>query len=726
MPVGYKQTYRFGPFELDVQVGELRKGGLRLKLQGQPIQILEILLQRPGQLVTREEIRQRLWTSDTFVDFDHSLNTAIKKLREALGDEAGKPRYIETLPRRGYRFIRDLTTEERQQKDPDAGSQLSAGAATVIATTLADAAIKADTKPLIRTRRLRRIALLLLAAAGMAAFVYWICRPLPVPHVVGTRVLTRTGNPKDFLAKPLNDRRAIYFFEKRPAGWVTLQVPFSGGDVSEFHSVGWLSDISSDGLKLLSIAGRTEPPGASLDNGPSETWAQILPNTEARLVIKDSESPIWYGEESILFLRTARAELYRTRLDGTGLEKLADVPRMLGPHLSPDQRRIRFISGPPSIGLWDLNVGGHELRPAVGGRRLVMGGSWTPDGNWYFFTHWDGEQWSIWAAPEHQHWWKKKPALQQVTLGPLSIGIPAVGSDGRQLFAAGRQSRGRLSVYDSERKAFVPYLSGISACYTDFTRDGKWITYVSYPEGTLWRSRIDGSDRRQLTIPPMAVVNPRWSPDGRLIAFTDFSNGSRKEIDDGTPRRIYVISADGGSPMLIAAGPANPTDPAWSPDGNSIAYSGGGADNASDAIQILDIRTQRSVAVPGSQGFWSLRWSPDGKHLIALSGFPSNKFMLFTFSTGKWNELAVGSSFNWPSWSRDSTFVYANEGESLVRIAISDHRKELVASLKGIRSTSYLFDRYGGGWYGLTPDDRPITTLDTGIEEIYAFDLEYK
>jgi DNA-binding winged helix-turn-helix (wHTH) protein len=101
MPVGEKQTYRFGPFELDTQCGQLRKGGVGLKLQGQPVQILEILLEYPRQLVTRDELRERIWTSDTFVDFDHSLNTAIKKLREALGDEAGRPRYIETLPRRG-------------------------------------------------------------------------------------------------------------------------------------------------------------------------------------------------------------------------------------------------------------------------------------------------------------------------------------------------------------------------------------------------------------------------------------------------------------------------------------------------------------------------------------------------------------------------------------------------------------------------------------------------
>jgi len=128
MPVGEKQTLLFGPFELDPQIGQVRKNGVGSKLQGQPVQILEILLEKPGQLVTREEICQRLWASDTFVDFDHSLNSAIKKLRQALGDEADTPRYIETLPKRGYRFI--APADPSASIGVEQGEPLSAPAAT--------------------------------------------------------------------------------------------------------------------------------------------------------------------------------------------------------------------------------------------------------------------------------------------------------------------------------------------------------------------------------------------------------------------------------------------------------------------------------------------------------------------------------------------------------------------------------------------------------------------
>ena len=103
--ISSKPLVRFGPFEADLRAGELRKRGVKLKLVGQPFEVLARLLERPGELVTREELRTKLWPTDTFGDFDHGLNAAVNKLRDALSDSTEKPRYVETLPRRGYRFI---------------------------------------------------------------------------------------------------------------------------------------------------------------------------------------------------------------------------------------------------------------------------------------------------------------------------------------------------------------------------------------------------------------------------------------------------------------------------------------------------------------------------------------------------------------------------------------------------------------------------------------------
>ena len=112
VPPNQAKIAKFGVFEVDLVTGELRKSGVKLRLQGQPFQVLTFLLERAGEVVTREELQQKLWPSDTFVDFDHSLNTAINKVREALGDSASNPRYVETLARRGYRFIAPIRNEQ--------------------------------------------------------------------------------------------------------------------------------------------------------------------------------------------------------------------------------------------------------------------------------------------------------------------------------------------------------------------------------------------------------------------------------------------------------------------------------------------------------------------------------------------------------------------------------------------------------------------------------------
>jgi cholera toxin transcriptional activator len=121
VPQNKSRVARFGVFELDLIAGELRKSGVKLRLQEQPFQVLALLLERTGEVVTREELQQKLWPSDTFVDFDHSLNTAINKVREALGDSASSPRYVETLARRGYRFIAPV--EPNIEKDSRFGDE---------------------------------------------------------------------------------------------------------------------------------------------------------------------------------------------------------------------------------------------------------------------------------------------------------------------------------------------------------------------------------------------------------------------------------------------------------------------------------------------------------------------------------------------------------------------------------------------------------------------------
>jgi DNA-binding winged helix-turn-helix (wHTH) protein len=137
VPQNNSRIARFGLFELDLSAGELRKSGVKLRLQGQPFQVLALLLERAGEVVTREELQQKLWPSDTFVDFDHSLNTAINKVREALGDSASNPRYVETLARRGYRFIAPVQGDAQRESPPGSGDGAAASEQVHAPTTVA-------------------------------------------------------------------------------------------------------------------------------------------------------------------------------------------------------------------------------------------------------------------------------------------------------------------------------------------------------------------------------------------------------------------------------------------------------------------------------------------------------------------------------------------------------------------------------------------------------------
>ena len=712
MPV-YEKQVRFGPFQLDTQCGQLRKDGIGLKLQGQPVQILEMLLEKPGELVTREELRQRLWPSDTFVDFDHSLNTAIKRLRQALGDDAETPKYIETIPKRGYRFSADLLHAQADQHGAPSLTTVDENAERV-ATALADPAITAGKKSdSLLVWRVVAIAAVALVALG-AAF-YWITQPPPMPRIVGSHALTKSGFRKtwDFQSRVVTDGTTVYFQEARPSRVATVRVSTGGGEVSELSiEMGNVSlrDISKDGSQLLFT--RWDP-----DGNHYNAWVQPLPYGVPRLVIKDARWPTWTPDGSkILFARGGGQELWRANADGTKIERLSEFSNISGIAVSPDGEHIRIADGRSGV-LWETDP--------RSSRRIILSepvgpGVWSADGRYFFFLNWDGDRFNLWARSETRHWWKRTPPTRELTFGPLSIGAPAISRDGKHIYAVGREPHGELSAYDQRRGKFVPYLGGISACFVDFSRDGQWIAYVSYPDGMLWRSRLDGSERRQLTVQPLLVVNPRWSPDGKLIAFTDGSGGDRRLPFLGT-RRLYIVSADGGGPMLLPTSEDQPLDPTWSPDGKSIAYSTGhGPPWGKPAdIWILDLNKQQSTKVPGAEGLWSPRWSPDGHYLAAL-GF--GRLWLFSFATQKWSDLKLQAQ--WPNWSRDGKFLYvAQPWSSLVRIAVSDHKVEPVASIAGFPSTAVLMPF---GWYGLTPDNIPITTRETGIEEIYAFDLEYE
>jgi dipeptidyl aminopeptidase/acylaminoacyl peptidase len=212
----------------------------------------------------------------------------------------------------------------------------------------------------------------------------------------------------------------------------------------------------------------------------------------------------------------------------------------------------------------------------------------------------------------------------------------------------------------------------------------------------------------------MYPVLPRWSPDGKKIVFFEFAAGADK------PGKIYEVSPEGGSPRpLMPDDPRQQLDPNWSPDGSKMVFSNESNDPSS-AIHVLDVASGKASDLPGSQGLYSPRWSPDGRYISAFSA-DSMRLLLFDFQTQKWTELATGS-LSWLNWSRDGQYVYVLDyrgKNAVVRIRISDRKTEQVADLKNFATTG----RYGGG-LALAPDDSPLLLRDTGTQDVYSVDWE--
>jgi serine/threonine protein kinase len=540
-------------------------------------------------------------------------------------------------------------------------------------------------------------------------------RPVAAPRVLRTVQLTNTNKPKSGV---ITDGSRLYFIEGPSSlsqtsvtGGETFPVPNSLEDTG-FSNV---FDISPDGSVLLMNTAR----GTSLD-GP--LWSvPVLGGSARRLGKLEGHAGAWSPDgKQIAYCKGN--EIFLAKSDG-------GEPRQLLPaggtasdiRWSPDGSILRFTVNDPKTNnrsIWQASADGQDLHPLLPGWSDAPNeccGKWTPDGKYFVFQARRDATADLWALSEHGG--LLRAAHQdpvQLTTGPMNVGNPVPSRDGKKLFVQGWQPRGELLRYDPKSKQLAPYLSGISAMGLDFSHDGEWVAYNDASDGTMWRSKVDGTQKLQLVFPSMLAYLPRWSPNGKQIAFFGHPPGE--------PWQIYIVPAEGGTPDLIYRSATNSADPNWSPDGKSLAFGENSLNHQGSAVYILDLKTRKASKLPGSDGLYSPRWSPDGRYLAAIP-LDSLKLMLFDFTTQKWSELA-NLFVAYPTWSRDGRYLYfdgiLDNQESYFRAQVSSGKLERIFSLKGFQAAGGAF----GNWSGLAPDESPLVVRDASIQEIYALDWD--
>jgi Tol biopolymer transport system component/DNA-binding winged helix-turn-helix (wHTH) protein len=685
--VGTNQVIRFATFEVDLQVHELRKAGLRLKLTGQPFQVLAILLEQPGTVVTREELQKRLWP-DTFVDVDHNLNTAVNKIREALGDSSESPRFVETLPRRGYRFIAPITMN-----------------GTVAATVehAAENRSNRGSESTARRRALHALALftgvILLGAGGL-----WIYKRRETPAAPPQRTLTRITFDEGLQNEPSwsPDGRYIAYSSDRGGKFDIWVQQVSGGDpiqITKGPGHHWQPDWSPDGKY---IAYRSEQGDGGIYVVPALGGVGL-----ERKIAPFGYYPQWSPDSSQVLFQTHftaigySSRFYVAQLDGSATrEVLAEfiAQNKLWARSAawyPDGKRVTVWVGDlsPSPSFWTVPIAGGpgiklEIAPAIQKKLAEASGEgeageqlgdysllWSPSGDAIYFERGYREARNIWKMtvdPETL----RATGIDRLTTGPGPDAGVAVSTDGRRLAFAAKSQRIRTWLFPFD--ATTGHITGGGEAITSpgrtsvdptLWRDGtKVVYYVPHGESNglayldvrneVWvKSLVDGREAPVIA-DEYSRWYARWSPDGKRLTYERRNRRTNE-------RQLMVWSSQSheeeplttlGSTLLVWD---------WSPDGKWLLS------DSSEGIWLVPVAAaphaetaaQKIISYDPACQLYQLQFSPNGRWIVfeAVANSPNPESTLYVVpaSGGSWTRIT--DSMHWddkPRWSPDGKTIY--------------------------------------------------------------------
>jgi Tol biopolymer transport system component/DNA-binding winged helix-turn-helix (wHTH) protein len=674
---------RFGAFEADFQTRELRNHGVRLRLPGQSFQILKMLLERPGQLVTREELQKALWPSDTFVDFDHSLNAAMNRLREALSDSAEEPRLVETLPRRGYRFIAPL------ENSPDAHQPVALGTETQVAR---------------RTGTLRLT--LLLAAyvllAGVGLFVYkWTHVPASTMQRALTRLTFDDGLQIGATWSP--DGRFVAYSSDRGGKFDVWVQQVSGGEavrVTKGSGHNWQPDWSPDGKY---IAYRSEGSDGGLFVIPALGGAGL-----ERRITTFGYYPRWSPDSSQLLFQTGQlisfSKFFAVKLDGSDphevLSNLTARVMAISAAWHPDGKRISIwvLRAPADLepfrgvaSFWTASATGgsavrSELSPeilksaeaAFGSGIADWGGtdfrfSWAPSGRAIYFARTLGGTRNLWRMSVDPQ------TLRATGIEPMTTGTGfdtelSLSPDGKKIAFTGGSSQIRAWLFrfdpthghvaGSGQAVTSP---GVEAWKLNLSRDGKKLAFRSRRGGkwNVWESSLSDGHEAPVIADDYERDGPAWSPDGTRLAY-------ERQDSSRTQRVMLWSSQSRNEEQVTESSESEPFVYDWSPDGKWLLISKHpGSEH--NQLWLLPVaakphaeRAARKIAADPAYDLFEPHFSPNGRWIafnaVTVNAQPrGNESTIYVTSAtgGPWIRITEGKHWDdKPRWSPDGNAIY--------------------------------------------------------------------
>ena len=716
-PLRAARIIRFGLFEADLAAREVRREGSKVKLQDRPFQILTILLERPNEVVTREDFRRLLWPADTFVDFDHSLNTSINRLRQALRDDVENPRFVATVGRLGYRFIAPTAVSGNghsqaldENNPPPESSSSSNERSTSSAARLGT----------------WRVAVVLGITAALAAAVIGAHRLLTVSPVRVLDIVRISHNTKlDPWGRVNTDGARLFFTERAGDHWNLMQVPATGGDAvpfSETYRNMRVVSVSPDRSQFLAFTFAARVPDLPL-------WIVPIVGGPPRRVgnIRADDAIFTPDGREITF--NAPDGIYQCERNGATVRKLVGLPgRSSQPAWSRDGRRLRFtlfdeIAGTSS--LWEVSSDGENLHPILLGPPFGVhdrSGRWSPDGRYFFFESTQGDNQTVWVVRDSGNPWLAetlKPV--QLTFGPNGYGLPVPDDSGHSVYVWGGQERRDAVIYGKTRGSFEALLPNLKLGWYAFSPDGSLLAFSH--QGTLWLCHGDGSELRPIVSEFAKVGRMVWSFDGQRILFA-------AQRAHESSAKFFAIKTEGGAPVEIALSPGD-NDPVWSADDGSIFYTGRVTSGAASALQsdisILDLNTSKIARIRGSENLDHPTASPDGRFLAAISEVRSGELTrlnLYDLKTETWTEIARGTLLSGGSWSRDSRYFYYQDllapDEPVFRYDMETRTSQRVIDFAPLLRAGAI----RCGFNGLAPDGSILAVVTRGEGDLYRIDLE--